>query len=238
MVEINLSMNKKMIAPKYNEAKHVSGGSQKWESWLNSWEFSLFGSSYFQYRMITFVRETIKQNSKILEVGCGAGRTAAIFADMGYQVDAGDINEELITRATEKFGKLANFRVFDMFGLPYDDNTFELAYSQGVLEHFEDEAIIAAVKEQLRVAKYVLVDVPNSRSTINFGNERRISNTKWRSLLEEGGMGSIYFEGRDLVSHAVFMFVKNARLRRIICSPLWHLWSKTSLFWGTKKSIG
>ena len=227
-----------MITPKYSESKHVSSNNKKWESWLNSWEFSLFGSSYFQYRMITFVRESIKQNSKILEVGCGAGRTAALFADMGYQVDAGDINSELIAQASEKFGKLVNFKTFDMFALPYENNTFKLAYSQGVFEHFEDSAIIAGVKEQMRVAKYVLVDVPNSRSSVNFGNERRISNTKWRDLLKQAGMGSIYFEGRDLISHAVFMFVKNPRLRKIICSPLWHLWSKTSLFFGARNDRG
>jgi hypothetical protein len=65
-----------------------------------------------------------------------------------------------------------------MLALPWQKREFDLAYHQGVLEHFPDEQIVQALREQAHVAEWVIFDVPNHRcSDRPFGDERLLSVT-------------------------------------------------------------
>ena len=81
------------------------------------------------------------------------------------------------------------------------------------MEHFDEENIIKGIKEQLRVGRSVIVDVPNKRSKQNFGDERLFSNRKWKYLIQEAGGTLRNFLGRDRVSSAVeFLRPSSGRL--------------------------
>lgn len=108
---------------------------------------------------------------KCLEVGCGRGSLSAYFADAGWDCTLLDLSPKVINLARDAFssqGLSAQFKVGDCTNLPYEDNSFDLIFSIGLLEHFEDiEQVLA---EQLRVIKpgglffgYV---VPESNSII------------------------------------------------------------------------
>jgi SAM-dependent methyltransferase len=77
----------------------------------------------------------------LLEVGFGSGTTAVLLADLGYKVTAVDIDDVLVQRLRDRYtewirtGRL-EVRQADMLALPWQERNFDLAYHQGVLEHF------------------------------------------------------------------------------------------------------
>jgi hypothetical protein len=82
-----------------------------------------------------------------------------------------------------------DIRKMDMFKLEFQDRSFDLVYHQGVLEHFDDERIVAALSEQGRVGQWVVFHVPNRRyPTRPFGDERLLSNGHWKKLVRSAGL--------------------------------------------------
>jgi ubiquinone/menaquinone biosynthesis C-methylase UbiE len=91
---------------------------------------------------------------KVLEVGCGRGSLSCYFSDAGYDCTLVDLSEKVINIAKKIFkdnALRANFVVGDANSLNLPDDEFDIIYSIGLLEHFED--IEKPIKEQLRVLK-------------------------------------------------------------------------------------
>ena len=90
----------------------------------------------------------------ILDVGCGPGTQAMIWAADGYEVSALDINEALVDfarhRAEEK-GLKIDFRLGSATALPWADNTFDVCLIPELLEHVPDWQ--AVLSEAIRVLK-------------------------------------------------------------------------------------
>ncbi len=60
----------------------------------------------------------LPESTRILDVGCWAGRDTFAFKNKGYQVDAIDYSEELVKRATQLTGvqvKLKSFYEIDEY---------------------------------------------------------------------------------------------------------------------------
>jgi ubiquinone/menaquinone biosynthesis C-methylase UbiE len=97
---------------------------------------------------------SFNKGRKVLEIGCGRGSLSCYFSDNGYDCTLVDISESVINVAKNIFEAnelKANFLVGDANNLELNDNTFDVIYSIGLLEHFED--IETPLKEQLRVLK-------------------------------------------------------------------------------------
>lgn len=129
----------------------------------------------------------LKPHSRVLEVGCGSGTMSVFMSHLGSDVTAVDRDASILERA-EKASKELNgsvkFMEADAFELPFSDKEFDMAFSQGVLEHFSDEDILKLVREQLRVAKCVFFSVPNNfYRHRDFGNERLMAKREWEALL-------------------------------------------------------
>lgn len=89
---------------------------------------------------------------RVLEVGCGRGSMSAFFADNGYDCTLLDSSESVINTARDIFGNLgfnAAFDVGDALDLPYNDNSFDVVFSIGLLEHFKE--INTLLSEQIRI---------------------------------------------------------------------------------------
>ena len=91
---------------------------------------------------------------KVLEIGCGMGTDGAQFAKAGADYTGIDLTAAAIELARKRFA-LSNlkgeFRVSDAEDLDFDNESFDLVYSHGVLHHTPD--IEAAVREIHRVLK-------------------------------------------------------------------------------------
>ena len=89
---------------------------------------------------------------RVLEVGCGRGSLSAYFSDNGSECHLLDISETAIDIAKESFaahGLTAKFHVGNCLELPFRDNQFDVVFSIGLLEHFED--VRSVIGEKYRV---------------------------------------------------------------------------------------
>jgi len=95
----------------------------------------------------------------ILDVGCGQGMMMEYFAEYGNSVIGIDITPQSVGFSASR--GLAVIEA-DARSIPFLDNTFDLVYSLGVIEHFSGTK--QALKEQVRVCKpggIVVAVVPN-----------------------------------------------------------------------------
>src|SRR5262245_24146788 len=92
--------------------------------------------------------------SEVLEIGCGLGTDAINFGRAGALYTGVDLTEasiEIVRRRFELECLTANLRVADAEKLPFQDNSFDLVYSHGVLHHTPDTQ--RAIDEVHRVLK-------------------------------------------------------------------------------------
>jgi SAM-dependent methyltransferase len=190
-------------------ASHSTQDSRNWPRFLRG--VTLFDDAVRLRFFLWTLQRHLPPRASLLEVGCGSGTTAVLLADLGYRVTACDIEPELISRLASRYsdwireGRLLA-RQADMFQLPWGDKTFDLAYHQGVLEHFPDDRIGAALREQARVSRFVLFDVPNHRYKAQpYGDERLLSIRHWRELIHAAGLELVDERGRDFHHHLYWL---------------------------------
>lgn len=91
---------------------------------------------------------------KVLEIGCGLGTDGAQFAQAGADytgVDLTDASIQLARKRFELFNLAGTFRTADAENLDFEDESFDLVYSHGVLHHTpETEKAIREVHRVLR----------------------------------------------------------------------------------------
>ncbi|NOQ55751.1 MAG: methyltransferase domain-containing protein [Nanohaloarchaea archaeon] len=78
------------------------------------------------------------KGKKVLEVGCSVGTDLSQFAKHGAIVTGIDLTPEGIRLAKERFktmGLKGTLKTADAENLPFDDNSFDIVYSFGVLHH-------------------------------------------------------------------------------------------------------
>jgi len=93
-------------------------------------------------------------NKAVLEVGCGAGFDAYEFCRAGANYVGIDITPENVHRTRQHLGLhgfAPDVREGDAEHLAFEDMTFDLVYSNGVLHHTPD--ITAATRESFRVLR-------------------------------------------------------------------------------------
>ena len=79
---------------------------------------------------------------KCLEVGCGRGSLSAYFADAGWDCTLLDISDSVLARARQAFSdsglSTPNIINSDCRDIHLDSNYYDVIFSIGLLEHFED----------------------------------------------------------------------------------------------------
>ena len=99
-----------------------------------------------------------KRDLKILNVGCGTGRSSQYLSKFGHVVSI-EYDKFCCEFASEKTGlEIINGSITE---LPFKDNTFDLVCAFDVIEHVEDDQL--AVNEMNRVTKekgVVFITVP------------------------------------------------------------------------------
>ena len=121
---------------------------------------------------VDFDRLGIGASSKVIDVGCGAGRHAFEAYRRGADViafdrDAAELRSvDTILRAMADSGEVpgtASARVVlgDALSLPYADETFDCVIASEILEHIpQDDAAIAELVRVLKVGGTLAVSVP------------------------------------------------------------------------------
>lgn len=145
------------------------------------------------------VEAGLRASAGVLEVGVGSGAQSAALSRM-YRTVSVDNNARIIGAARpnlNRFGPAVELVAGDAFSLPFRDDAFGVALSQGLFEHFSDSAIIGLLQEQLRVARSAVFSVPSDHyPRQDVGDERLMSPAQWRSIIQAGFTGGIHIRAR------------------------------------------
>ncbi|NTW88089.1 MAG: class I SAM-dependent methyltransferase [Desulfobulbaceae bacterium] len=98
---------------------------------------------YHYHLMPLFDRIAAEYNAdcQLLEIGCGMGSDLLQLARRGLKVTGVDLTDAGIELARKRFsiyGKEGDLRVADAENLPFEDMSFDVVYSFGVLHHTPD----------------------------------------------------------------------------------------------------
>ena len=94
--------------------------------------------------------------TRFLDLGCGLGRHAILFAQYGFNACALDISEEAISRTSaraKELGLRMDCKVGDMLLLPYEDESIDCILCKNVISHTDTNGVRRAVSELSRVLR-------------------------------------------------------------------------------------
>ncbi len=176
-----------------------------WNDFFKKIPFTYYRTSLIQKKYIEVIDKFTPQNGKLLEIAAGSGYTSAVVSDLVRKKNAtvtmSDLEPDLVNSAAIKYSTFGmEFVQADSLDLgKFKNNEFDVLFHQGFLEHFSDDLIKQFLREQARVAKHVVFDVPNGRrwnKTQEFGNERFLSHNTWLAIAEEAGLTIEYHTAR------------------------------------------
>ena len=122
----------------------MDGQSERWDE--------LYRGKGRQWRGVTDLKDLpFAPGSRILEVGCGNGKTAEALCQSGYSVTAVDFSSEAVEACRSQLGDRAEVRVGSLLDLPFDDRSFDGAVLFHVMEHILPEDLPRASSELSRV---------------------------------------------------------------------------------------
>ena len=147
--------------------------AKSYKSWDNVWGKKEFGGIARAHTRTIEKRLLNKWKPRkgiILEAGCGLGRNLFDMYNKDNKEKVKLIGVDYSSNAIEKAKKLfkkeginAQFFVMDIRNLQFKDNSIDMVFNQGVIEHFSDPK--EPLKEMLRITKKrVIIMVPNTLS--------------------------------------------------------------------------
>ena len=187
----------------------------------------------FQIDLKKVIDAFCKDNTQIIELGSFTGVTSLILDDR-FDKTLLDIDRtalDLSKRLFHHFKKSAKFVQGDMFKTPFKDESFNIVFNSGVLEHYNFEERKRALSEYLRILKpngIMLIAFPNHYSKpyrlaylfLNmikkwpYPKEKKLFN-----LYKEVNESGATICNRQVLAHeTALLYVKGIRLVGIILS--------------------
>lgn len=93
------------------------------------------------------------EGSRLLEVGCGNGKTLEALRDRGYSAVGIDFSEEAVKACRELLGDSAEVMCASVSDMPFGDDSFDGALLFHVLENILPEDVPGAVSEIARTVR-------------------------------------------------------------------------------------
>lgn len=144
--------------------------TERWKKYFDShgafdpkWLGSAVSHWNFHETLYGMIARHCPAPARIIDIGSGPGWSDFYLSSLGYAVTGID-NEpalvELASQHAERLGVDTRFEVADAFDLSAFYGRFDLAFSCGVLEHFDRDVTVKLLQEQARCAKKVLIQIP------------------------------------------------------------------------------
>jgi ubiquinone/menaquinone biosynthesis C-methylase UbiE len=158
-----------------------------WEPWLEKGDYQAdFAMRRLnRQRFYQLIARYVKNNARVLEVGCGTGIDTNLLAAEFKQAKfyATDISAKGVLLANRISGQLGNGICFvqgDINRLHFKDGAFDVIFSQGVLEHFPEP--VRVIKEQARVLKdegVLIISVPQKYTAYTLMKKIKLYRKTW-----------------------------------------------------------
>lgn len=125
----------------------------------SSWNVSILNTK-------RLLKRYIQPGMKVLEIGCAPGKMLSYCAaELRAEVAGMDYSRPGMRHAEQLFETLrleADLRCEDMFAHTFTHHSFDLVYSLGVIEHFDDPVPVVEIHTQLlKPGAVTLIAVPN-----------------------------------------------------------------------------
>lgn len=179
----------------YKENKEIFEIDNKWDFYCNEALHNHYNSIVKSFK-----------NLSCIEYGCGGGYESALMAKEGAIVTVLDYSKKAL-----EYAKIVSRRlgVIDKIKFIYKDifnfnpnNSYDLAWSCGVIEHYKDNVIISMIKKMASSVKeggLVIITVPNLLSPQSIywmirggkGSERYLSHKKLMVLIKKAGLKEV-----------------------------------------------
>jgi ubiquinone/menaquinone biosynthesis C-methylase UbiE len=192
------------------------------------------------------VLNTIKKNFdlkglKVMEVGAGTGRDSSELARLGADVYVLDFSPEslAIVNAQKQQLELDNLTLVrgDAFQAPFPDNSFDLIFHQGLLEHFTNP--LDLLKENFRLLKpgaHCLCDIPQTFHLYTVVKKILIAMDKWfagwetqytmpqlQRMMRQSGFDCIYKYGDWMRPNFIYRVIREVAMKVKINLPKYPL---------------
>lgn len=134
------------------------------------------------------------KNHKIMEFGSGTGVLALHLSTLNNKVTALDMDKDMINLSKKYFydkfkGNNIKYLCNDIRKLN-ENIKYDVCYSIGILEHYNDNEIINLINKQTSISRYVIFGIPTKyfdEDKKMYGNERYLPIKHWRKLITKSG---------------------------------------------------
>ncbi|QOR67451.1 methyltransferase domain-containing protein [Cytobacillus suaedae] len=156
-------------------------------------------------------QEQIDSSSRVLDIGCGTGQTAAFISNhYNCHVSAVENNKIMLEKAKERLTSIG-LPVTLMEGkaeeLPFEDNQFDIILSESVISFTEQPETLAELKRVLKQDGVLLAIEMNLEKVIDhhklepfiefYGVSRLQTEDEWFKILKEAGFSAIRITKND-----------------------------------------
>jgi len=122
----------------------------------------------FQRELVNLINTLCHQNNykKVIEIGCEMGVTSMLLDD-ALEKTFLDYNEDILEKVRltcDHLGKQGHFVSEDMFSMSLPDQSYDLVFNAGVIEHYTFDERIALLKSYSRILNnqgMMVLAVPN-----------------------------------------------------------------------------
>ena len=180
------------------------------------------------------------ERKRILEIGAGTGRDSFALVKLGaevVQLDYSDASLEIIRGLLNEEGISVQLIQADAFSLPFPNQTFDVVFHQGLLEHFRKKDARKLLAENVRVLKrggLLLVDVPQRYHIYTMikhililfnrwfaGWEREFSIGELRRVLKSQGLQVIHSYGEWMYPSLCYRILRELVVKLGIRLPMY-----------------
>ncbi len=192
------------------------------------------------------------KGKRVLEVGAGTGRDSFTLAEAGAQVfvlDYADAAIEIVKKLNEQNKAKVIPVQGDAFALPFADNSLDIVFHQGLLEHFRNpEGIIAENFRVLKPGGIAVIDVPQRWHIYTVikhilialdawfaGWETEFSLGQLKKLLRKHGFEPIYYYGDWMYPSLFYRMFREALWKVGIHLPLYP--PKVPVLWKVRRYL-
>lgn len=159
----------------------------KWVIYHQSYKPTIIGRYFKKSYTMLFQKSfpSVSKNAIILDVGCGSGYFMNLFRQEGYMRSIGiDLAYSGLLACQRDYNLIIGKDVYQMDALhtSFPSESFDVVFSEGILEHFSRVNFAKCIAEMCRVSRdYVVIIQPNFSSVV-----RCVAKVFWETFYDSG----------------------------------------------------